>query len=115
MNVYQIFFIILMILCFANGFVFTSKGAIITEKVKLVVALLSVNSVVVLLISSVFEKSVVMAVAAVISYFLFSGAGKTFTLIVMGKSKQIGPFSWIMTILAIVAIYCLVFGRVVYI
>ena len=114
MNIYQILFIILMILCFANGLVFTSKGAIITEKVKMVVAILSVTSVVALLISSVFEKSVVMAVSAVISYFLFSGAGQTFTLIVMGKPKQIGPFSWIMTILAMIAIYCLVFGRVVY-
>lgn len=114
MTIYQIFFIILMILCFVNGFVFTSRGAIITEKVKSIVALLSITSVVVLLILSIFEKSVIMAASAVVSYFLFSGAGQTFTLIIMGRHRQIGPVSWVLTILSIIAAYCLIFGRVVY-
>ena len=114
LTTHQIFLIFFMFLCLIQGFVFTSKGAVITPKVQTTVACVTISTLVFLIVLSVVNKSVVMAIISCVFYFLFPGAGQTFTLLIMGRPRQISPLSWILTILSLVVAYCTLFGRVLH-
>lgn len=113
MTIYQIALIIFMVICLAQGFAATSRGTLFTEKVKTAVAGVAVFALVFFIISAIISKSLVLAIAAIVFYLLFPGTGQTIALLMMGRVKQIGVLSWIVTALAIAAAYCVIFGRIV--
>ena len=105
--------ILFMFLCMAQGFIFTSKGTMITERVKTAASVITISFLIQLIILAVVRRSVILAVAAVAFYFLYPGAGRVITLLAMKKAKSVGIFSWVMLVLAVAAAYCTISGRVV--
>ena len=108
MTMHQIIILLLMAICVCQGFALTSRGSIFTETVKSSMSVLAGVALI-----AVMSKSLIVAVAAVVVYFLFTGVGQTVALALMGRVRQIGPFSWIMTALSVVVAYCVIFGRIV--
>ncbi len=113
MAVYQVTLIVFMVMCLVQGFAVTSRGVLFTEKVKTALSVLPLIILTALIISALLSKSLILAIVAVVFYLLFPGTGQTLALLVSGRVKQIGVLSWIVTALAVVAAYCVIFGRVV--
>ena len=113
MTMHQIIILLLMAICVCQGFALTSRGSIFTETVKSSMSVLAGVALIAVIVSAIVSKSLIVAVAAVVVYFLFTGVGQTVALALMGRVRQIGPFSWIMTALSVVVAYCVIFGRIV--
>ena len=113
MTTYQVIILVLMAICVCQGFAVTSRGSIFTETVKNSMSVLAGASLVTVIVSAIVSKSLIVVVAAVVVYFLFTGAGQTIALVLMGRARQISPFSWVFTILSVVAAYCVICGRIV--
>ena len=75
-----------------QGFVLTSRGLKITDKLKTIVSCIALVIGVVMLFVSLFEKSVLLAVITIITYFVVPGVGQTLTLALMKETKRISTF-----------------------
>lgn len=112
MTMRQVIILLLMAICACQGFAVTSSGSIFTERVKSTMSLIAVASAVAAIAAAVALKSLVLGITAVVVYFLFAGVGQTVALLMMGRARQITPFSWVLTALSVVIAYCVIFGRV---
>lgn len=113
-SVYTLSYVTYSLLLFFMGFVFVSKGRLITEKVKTIVSMLALGMLLSILIIAVLEKSWFMAVLAIIMYWLLSGIGQTLTLWALSRTEAISPFAKIVTILYFLfTLYILLFAKIV--
>ena len=113
MSFQQEILVLYMIVCIATGFILTSKGTLMTERVKTWASIIACSNLVVFIILAVVWKSVVLAMAAVVFYFMYTRIGQIIALLITGKARSIGPLSWIMVVLAVIVTYCTVAGRIV--
>lgn len=107
---YSVYYVALLI----QGFMFTSRGSLITAKKQKISANISLILLTSLLICSFFEKSWFMAGVVIVSHFLFPGIGQTLTLMFSGRKYEASIVARIFTVIFCIAFsYVAIFGRIV--
>ena len=100
---YRILYLIACVVGLLLGVLHTSQAPAATEKAKKAVSILFFLLLVAFIALAIIDKAwIVLAIAVVI--FLFTpGVGRTVTLLVTKRAKEIGALSWILTLLFIAA------------
>lgn len=105
--------IIYTVLCIVLGFSLTSRGLIFTEKVKNILSIITLIFGGSLIFLSIFYKVWTFAIFSVVGYLLFTNVGQVIALLAMREGRRASKFSWLMFILASLALaYFLIFARV---
>ena len=113
-------FVAYQIALLAQGFAFTHAKVFPNSRIarrgwlQTATSILSAILGVALLITSVLERSVTLAVLTVVSHLLATGTGQTITLVAFGAKELVSVPGWVLSTLYIAAaLYCILFGRVV--
>lgn len=107
---YAVYYVALLV----QGFMFTSRGSIVSEKKQTISVIISSTGLVSFLFCSFFEHSWIMAGVAIISYFIFPGIGQTLTLMFSGRKYESSIIARVFTVIFCIAFsYVAILGRIV--
>ena len=114
LRMYIILYVLYAVLLLVFGFVHTSRGSKITEQIRTIFSLIAVIFMLSLIVLSAFERSIFMAVAAIIMYFWIPGVSQTITLYIMGRRDLVSNFAKFMTLLFLfVVLYIIINSRII--